>query len=371
MKSTRVCHLTSVHSRYDIRIFLKECRSLENAGYEVFLIVADGKGDEIRDNVSIIDVGRYKSRLERMLKITRLIYKKAEQLNADIYHFHDPELIPTGLKLKGHNKKVIYDMHEDVPKQIMLKKYIWLPLRYISAKLFSLYQKYSISKLDVTVVPQPTMVDTYSFLGKTELVENFAFSNDIEFRDFSERKYNKLVLCHAGGLTIDRGIINMLELACLLDDSDEFYLAGRINPVDAKEIKAHRGWKKVKYLGELPSEDVNELYRKSNLGVILYNNVGQYGLSYAIKLFEYMSYGLPVIMPNFGEWIKFNKINKCGINVDVKSHEELHSALNMIRSGSSDIKNMSLNGHTVFIEKYSWNFAEEKLIRFYKELVCA
>ncbi|MBH8881312.1 glycosyltransferase family 1 protein, partial [Pseudomonas aeruginosa] len=48
---TKVAHLTSVHSRYDIRIFRKQCRTLSQYGYDVYLVVADGKGDEVKDGV--------------------------------------------------------------------------------------------------------------------------------------------------------------------------------------------------------------------------------------------------------------------------------------------------------------------------------
>ena len=62
----RVVHLTSAHPRDDIRVFLKECRSLAAHGYEVVLLVADGRGDEVRDGVTIADVGRSAGRLDRM-----------------------------------------------------------------------------------------------------------------------------------------------------------------------------------------------------------------------------------------------------------------------------------------------------------------
>ena len=75
-QNKKVIHLTSVHSRYDTRIFLKECRSLSEEGYEVTLIVADGKGNEIRNNVNIVDVGSAKNRIERIFKTTkRLSFK--------------------------------------------------------------------------------------------------------------------------------------------------------------------------------------------------------------------------------------------------------------------------------------------------------
>ena len=42
----KISHLTSVHPRFDTRIFLKECSSLANHGYSVSLVIADGKGNE-------------------------------------------------------------------------------------------------------------------------------------------------------------------------------------------------------------------------------------------------------------------------------------------------------------------------------------
>jgi len=43
----KIAQLTSVHSRHDIRIFVKQCSSLAKAGFSVHFIVADGKGNKI------------------------------------------------------------------------------------------------------------------------------------------------------------------------------------------------------------------------------------------------------------------------------------------------------------------------------------
>lgn len=54
--TVKVCHVTSVHQRYDTRIFHKECTSLAKAGYDVTLLVADNKEPEIRNGEKIISV---------------------------------------------------------------------------------------------------------------------------------------------------------------------------------------------------------------------------------------------------------------------------------------------------------------------------
>lgn len=117
----KLCHLTSVHSRFDIRIFHKECASLARKGFMVNLVVADGKGDEVNNGVAIHDVGSSNGRFDRMRRAPNRVLKKALSLDAEIYHFHDPELIPVGLGLKRHGKKVVFDVHEDYVSQIREK----------------------------------------------------------------------------------------------------------------------------------------------------------------------------------------------------------------------------------------------------------
>ncbi|MBD3829822.1 MAG: glycosyltransferase family 1 protein, partial [Arcobacter sp.] len=143
----KITHLTSAHPRFDTRIFIKMCSSLAKIeNYEVNLIVADNKGDEIKNGINIFDVGKSSGRINRIFKTTQKVYQKAIELDSDIYHLHDPELIPIGLKLKKMGKKVIFDAHEDVALQILSKSYMNIILRRVLSKSFLVFEKYAFKK---------------------------------------------------------------------------------------------------------------------------------------------------------------------------------------------------------------------------------
>ena len=85
------------------------------------------------------DIG-YTDRQEKIVKYHIDYLKQAISINADIYHFHDPELISVGYKLIKKGKKVVYDVHEDVPRQILNKYYLSPFIRKIIANLFESYE---------------------------------------------------------------------------------------------------------------------------------------------------------------------------------------------------------------------------------------
>ena len=105
-KDIKVCHVTSAHSRYDVRIFHKECKSLAKNGFDVTLLVNDSLEDELIDGVSIKSTNfNPRNRFERMIKSQKHIKRKAIEIDAHIYHLHDPELLPLGNKLKRLGRK--------------------------------------------------------------------------------------------------------------------------------------------------------------------------------------------------------------------------------------------------------------------------
>lgn len=123
MRKFRIVHLTSVHSALDNRIYYRECLSLAEAGFLV-TIIGPHSEDIVTNHVQIKAIPAEHGRLARMTRAAWRVYVEALRQDADIYHFHDPELIPAGLLLRAQGKRVVYDIHEDLPKDILSKYYL-------------------------------------------------------------------------------------------------------------------------------------------------------------------------------------------------------------------------------------------------------
>ena len=197
----KVCHMTSAHKPTDVRIFEKECVSLaKKEEYEVYL-VAKGKSYDSK-NVHIVGIGtNNRGRISRMLFTAKDIYKKALEINADIYHFHDPELLPYGLKLKKKGKKVIFDSHENYSEQIKEKYYIPKFLRGFISKIFKSYESKVSKKIDGVIFPCP-MFGKHPFEGRSKryvYINNTPILEELYNKyEESEKDYSTPVVCYAG-----------------------------------------------------------------------------------------------------------------------------------------------------------------------------
>ena len=138
----KIIQVTILHPRYDVRIYQKISKSLAKK-YNVILLCADGKGNEIKNLIEILDLGILKKSnfFLRILLNFRLIIK-CFSLKGDCYHFHDPELIFAGMLLRLFNYKVIFDSHEHIPDDILDKYYIPKNFRLIISSVYALLEKF-------------------------------------------------------------------------------------------------------------------------------------------------------------------------------------------------------------------------------------
>lgn len=113
-----------------------------------------------KERVHMTGFGKLSSnRLGRMLFTVRRAYRTALAIDADIYHFHDPELLPYGLKLKRRRKKVIFDSHENTLESILEKGWILAPIRKAVCLWFKWQQERVCRRIDAVITATPRWVD--------------------------------------------------------------------------------------------------------------------------------------------------------------------------------------------------------------------
>ena len=366
MKKNKVCHITTVHPLSDTRIFHKECTSLSEAGFEVYLIVQHNKKETI-NNINIHPLPSPKNRKDRILNLTKSAYKKALETNAEIYHFHDPELIPLGIKLRKIGKKVIYDVHEDVPRQIMSKPYLNKFTKPFISKSFEIYENWASKKFNYIIAATPHIRNRFLKINKNTVdINNFPRLN--ELFEPVDWKFRKNEICYIGGISRIRGIIELVKALEYVDTT--LHLAGNFESEKLKkEVMSLQGWKRVKYYGFVNREKVKDILKQIKIGMVTLHPTINYLDSLPVKMFEYMSAGIPVVGSNFPLWKDILEKNKCGVCINPLDPKEIANAINYLLSNNEVAKEFGKNARNLIKNKYNWESEEKKLIRLYKNLL--
>lgn len=364
----RICHLTSVHQWNDIRIFRKECISLASHGFETYLIATDCEDKKV-NGVNIVSAGpKPLSRLKRMTQLVKAVYKKAVEIDADVYHFHDPELLFVGWLLKKKGKKVIYDTHEDVPRQIMSKPWIWKPLQRFISFTFETVENFIAARITAVMAATTSIGDRFLGLNKnTIVIHNYPLLQELQSTTAWENKRQEI--CYAGGISEIRGIKQLIE-ALAHAPAIKLHLVGSFSS-DAfrNEMTQLPGWRQVIEHGFVERTRVAEIFGVSKVGMVALLKTPNHFNSQPIKMFEYMSAGIPVIASHFPLWREIIEGNTCGLCVDPTNPKAIADAIIHILSHDEEAKRMGENGRKAVEEKYNWETEEKKLVEFYYRLL--
>lgn len=363
-------HLSSVHPPFDPRIFHKEASSLVEAGYHVVIVAPHTRDQEV-EGVRVKAVPRPGSRVKRMLVTAWQVWRVGLSERAQLYHFHDPELLFAGLVLKVLGRRVIYDVHEDLPKTFQNKDYLPGTLRRWAGRVANLVEKMGASKFDAIVAATDDIAGNFRNCRTVATVRNYPRLSHLMApanRDLNRRKFR---CAYVGALSEPRGVSEMVDSMALLNDLEdvELILCGSFSPPAFEfEVRQLDGFRRTDYRGWIDPLAVPNLLGEVDVGLVCIQPEDQYLTSLPTKLFEYMLAGLPVVASNFPFWREIVEANHCGICVDPQEPVEIAEAIRYLYRHPEARVEMGSNGRNAVLRQFNWESQSKVLLTLYAEL---
>ncbi len=368
----RVVHVTSAHSPLDTRIFYKECRSLAAAGYDVTLLGAHSM-NEVIDGVRFLGLGKSEGRRHRMTTKLTALCREALRLNADVYHIHDPELLFVALLLRAAGRRVIYDIHEDLPRTILYKRYIPDYMRKPLMWTVERFENVSARVMSGLISATPTINKRFSAMHqRTAVINNFPLRDELAPASTVDWDTREVSVAYIGSISPERGIHEILAAVHMLPASlgARLELAGRFSPSDLQsEIADRPEWEHVNWHGMLDREGICALLGRVRAGLVVLHPEQNFVVSQPIKLFEYMAAGIPVIASGFPLWRSIIEKAGCGILVNPFRPEETAAAIQRLLSDPVLADEMGRRGRRAVEEQFNWNSEQRTLLSFYSSVL--
>jgi len=363
--------LTSAHFVFDPRIFSKISKSLSRAGYEV-IVVARHDRDETVEGVHIAAVPKVFGRLHRMTRTLWQIYKRALALDGDIYHFHDPELIPVALRLRLAGKHVVYDAHENLPGTVSYKDYLPKRMRGTVAWITDHFERFAAGKFSAVIGATPPIVDRLRRVNpRAVVVHNFPVPEEMLRNHPIAWEHRPPVVAYLGSISRARGIFELFQAMSRVQTVDcRLALAGWFEQPGLKEeISKLPGASRVDCLGRLSREQVAELLGRVRVGIVVLHPEPNLINCRPTKLFEYMWAGIPVVASDFPLWREIIQNAGCGLLVDPFNPDEIARAIEYLLTHPAEAEEMGHRGRATAKKLFSWETEERTLLDLYRAIL--
>ncbi|KUO72800.1 MAG: glycosyltransferase WbuB [Desulfosporosinus sp. BRH_c37] len=372
----KVCILTTAHSPFDERIFHKEAKSLAEAGYEV-VIVAPHEKSEVKEGIRIQAVAPLSSRKDRIWRL-KSIYRIALQENADIYHFHDPDLIPVALWLtRKRCKPVIYDVHEYYGDSLLTRYWLPRPLRKFVARTVDRVEKWASRSFAGIITVNGHMAELFRLENpEGEILHNYPLKRQFEF----PRPVNVKppVILYLGGINRERGLEVILRAMPLVRRKYPEAVCELVGPAETVDLGPEFAdlapWLEqgnIRLRGKIAYEHVPNILALSSIALVPLLPTLNYRKAIPVKLLEYMAAGLPVIGSRFGYIEEIITKNQCGLLIEPGDPDSLAKAICALLENPKDTLTQGQNGWDAFQREYTWEKEQSKLLTLYERILAA
>lgn len=372
----KVCMLSTYHSPYDGRVFYREAKSLKKAGYDVTVI--GHIKSEVRkktDGVEIIGISKFPD-VKSFISLIKTLLIEALKVDADVYHFHEPDSIIIAIYLKlFKRKKIIYDVHEyykdSLVEMAIQRRIFYSFILYFIEPLFIRY-------VDAVITVDDGIKEIYKSINKKVCVlPNFPSKDVFETKDKIKGYDNCDIVLYVGGLAEVRGIFNLIKAVHKVSKTNpriKLLLLGKSSKSFEnkcrKYVELNNLEQYVEFLGTVPHSYVVKYINVSNIGAVLLLPTPRFKKTpYVVKLFEYMICGKPVLASNLPAMGKIVKESGCGVLVNPTNIDEIADRITYLLNHPEEAKKMGENGRMAVEEKYSWERMEERLLNIYKDIL--
>jgi len=369
----------------DGRIYNREAKTLLTNGYEVLHI---GYGNEDKhyfteDGFEIIQLKKLKK--GSSLKTTFQSFKQsfltdifdaAAKVKADVYHLHDIELCRIASKLQQlpHKPKVIYDAHEPYLENFLdFRKYHSLPQILFNDIPALLAEKRFLKKADLLIATENNVGARFAKTNPhTAVIHNYSYYNQSLIKPVA-KKYD---LVYSGSINEERGIefivdaVNEckkrgVDVSCVIVGN--FETRNHEESVK-KKIAGYNLGPQFYFPGHVAFDDVDTFYNESKIGVCLLPLNRTFKITLHVKLFEYLHFGLPIIVSNFGHMKDIAEDDNVGFAVDPYDASQVADKILYLLEADR-YQSYSSRCIEVAESKYVWNIEAKKLLAVYKSLM--
>lgn len=248
--------------------------------------------DKLKADSSIHEINIFKryARLANKIKI-------AFQENDSLLFVYEYQILLIALLLKpvyGRNTKLIYHQYElvDIVPPQKMGKFLFKWTRNLS------------KRIDLAIFPEINRCEYYIRNSTLDSSKTIVIPNSCELSESkgSGNELNipegKIVVGHVGNIGLEGHYFNeMLELIdSLQNDKRYYFIFIGLKSLALDEKLKDREFKNAIFLPAVPHEVLSGYYSRIDLGIILYKGIDlNFEFCAPNKLYEYWSYGIPVI----------------------------------------------------------------------------